>query len=350
MSEATYEMLWDCRFCSTPKLLGLTHRHCPNCGAPQDPSARYFPSDAEKVAVKDHVYGGADRLCPACATPGSAKANNCGHCGSPLDAGKAVNVRADQVHAEGVAFGAETAKDARAEVASRVAQPGMATEAAPAPKRSLFVPGLILGALVLMVAVFTLCLWTKPVALTVASHAWERSIEIEQRKEVRDSSWCNEMPSGASDVSRSKEVRSHRQVKDGETCATRRKDKGDGTFKEVRECSPKYKDEPVYDDKCSYRVTRWAHERSEKATGSSVKEAPTWPKVKLSRSGEGLGAEREGKRTEAYRVVLRDAQGKTHDCEYPEAKWAAMADGSRWVGQGGAITGAVSCDSLKPAR
>jgi hypothetical protein len=39
-----------------------------------------------------------------------------------------------------------------------------------------------------------------------------------------------------------------------------------------------------------------------------------------------------------------------HDCEYPEAKWAAMADGSRWVGQDGAITGAVSCDSLEPAR
>jgi hypothetical protein len=257
------------------------------------------------------------------------------------------------VHAEGVAFGAETAKDARAEAAARAApnaRPVEVPEPAAAPRRSLFVPGLILGCLVLMVTVFTLCLWTKPVALTVASHAWERSIEIEQRKEVRESSWCDQLPAGASDVSRSKEVRSHRQVKDGETCSTRRKDNGDGTFKETRECKPKFKDEPVYDDKCSYRVARWAHERTEKATGSSVKETPAWPKVRLSRTGDGLGAEREGKRTEAYRVVYRDPQGKTHDCDFPEAKWAGIADGSRWVGQGGVVTGALSCDSLKPAK
>jgi len=55
-------MLWDCEFCGTKKLLGKTHRFCPNCGAQQDPKARYFPSDEEKVAVKDHVYVGVDKI------------------------------------------------------------------------------------------------------------------------------------------------------------------------------------------------------------------------------------------------------------------------------------------------
>ena len=50
-----YEMLWDCAYCATPKLLGKSHRHCPKCGAPQDPERRYFPADSEKVAVEDHV-------------------------------------------------------------------------------------------------------------------------------------------------------------------------------------------------------------------------------------------------------------------------------------------------------
>ncbi len=61
-TEPVYEMLWDCRHCGSKKLLGLTHRHRPQCGAPQNPSERYFPSEDEKVAVQNHVYYGADRL------------------------------------------------------------------------------------------------------------------------------------------------------------------------------------------------------------------------------------------------------------------------------------------------
>lgn len=36
MSESTegvYEMFWDCAFCGTTALLGVTNRHCPSCGA-----------------------------------------------------------------------------------------------------------------------------------------------------------------------------------------------------------------------------------------------------------------------------------------------------------------------------
>jgi hypothetical protein len=55
-NEAVYEMIWDCKFCGQKKLLGLTHRFCAGCGAPQDPASRYFPPDSEKVAVHDHEF------------------------------------------------------------------------------------------------------------------------------------------------------------------------------------------------------------------------------------------------------------------------------------------------------
>ena len=58
VEESTFEMLWDCKFCGQKKLLGLTHRFCAGCGAPQDPAARYFPADHEKVAVKDSPFVG----------------------------------------------------------------------------------------------------------------------------------------------------------------------------------------------------------------------------------------------------------------------------------------------------
>ena len=85
-----YEMLWNCEFCGAEKLLGKTHRFCPSCGAAQNPDWRYFPSDAEKVAVHDHVYHGVDKVCPACGTAQSANAEHCGRCGSPLEGAEQV--------------------------------------------------------------------------------------------------------------------------------------------------------------------------------------------------------------------------------------------------------------------
>src|SRR6185295_10750417 len=92
MSERVYEMLWDCAYCGTRKLLGKTHRFCPKCGAPQDPEKRYFPTEDEKVAVEDHVYVGADRLCGNCGSAMSAKALHCTQCGAPLEGAREVKL------------------------------------------------------------------------------------------------------------------------------------------------------------------------------------------------------------------------------------------------------------------
>src|SRR5258708_4607424 len=94
MAELVYEMVWDCRYCGAKKLLGLTHRHCPNCGAQQDPNARSFPADHEKVAVQNHEYVGADIKCRYCGGPSSRRARNCGQCGAPLAEGAAVDTQA----------------------------------------------------------------------------------------------------------------------------------------------------------------------------------------------------------------------------------------------------------------
>ena len=59
---ARYEMLWDCGQCGTKGLLGLTHRHCPSCGAAQDPTRRYYPEAGAEVAADAHPYQGKDKL------------------------------------------------------------------------------------------------------------------------------------------------------------------------------------------------------------------------------------------------------------------------------------------------
>lgn len=345
-TEKTYEMLWDCKYCGQKKLLGLTHRFCANCGAPQDATARYFPSDAEKVAVQDHQFVGADLRCPACQAWNSRSANCCTQCGGPLAAGQQAQVRADQVRREGQQFGGETAQDARREF-------GQVPGAAPAAPAKKGLPGIVIALLVVigLGAVGLVCglvFLKKGAALEVAGHSWERRVEIEAYGPVRRSAWCDELPAGAKELSRRKDQRSTKKISDGEDCQTRRKDQGDGTFKETRECKPKYREEPVMDYRCDYEVNAWSTKDTLKASGASLKEEPSWPKVELKRTGSCVGCEREGKRSEEYKVRFTDTASKKEQvCEFDQAKWSSFAMGSSWKGKVGVLTGGLDCDSLQ---
>src|SRR5581483_1309283 len=146
-SQGFFEMLWDCEYCDARGLLGKSQRHCANCGAQQNADKRYFPKEGEQVRVDGHTYEGADRSCPACQAPQAAKANNCTHCGSPLDG--AADVR-------GVG-------EARPQVA------------APTPKRRRRMWPIVVGALVVLSgAVWWQCVRTRSAHVTVAGHRWQR--------------------------------------------------------------------------------------------------------------------------------------------------------------------------------
>jgi hypothetical protein len=348
-TEKTYEMLWDCRYCGQKKLLGLTHRFCANCGAPQDAAARYFPSDAEKVAVQDHQYVGADLQCPACATWNSRNANCCTHCGGPLSpAAKAARVRAEQVQREGQAFVGETLQHTRQEFG----QPGAPPQQPPPKKKKTGVRVLVAALVVLALGaigfICTCVFWTKEGAFEVAGHGWERTVEIEVFSAVRKSAWCDNVPVGARELGRYREQRSTKKIPNGEECQTRRKDQGDGTFKEIRECKPKYREEAVMDYRCDYEANEWSKKGEARATGASLKETPAWPNVTLGRTGTCLGCEREGRRTESYVVRFVDPKTKQEQkCTFDEAKWSSFALGSRWAGEIGVIHGGLDCGSLK---
>ena len=345
-AEKTYEMLWDCKYCSQKKNLGLSHRCCPGCGSPQDPAARYFPSDADKVAVQDHPFFGADVLCPACNQANSRNSKCCAQCGSPLDKATAVRTRQDQV---GTGFAGETIADARRELGS---PPGYAPVAAPPPKKKgtsvlwfiLPAGGFVL--LLLFVGLFFL-LRKREGAFVVADKSWDRTIEVEQRAIDHGSNWCDSLPAGARTLGRHREQRTTRQVPDGQTCVTRRKDQGNGTFKEVQECTPKTKSEPVMDDKCDYDAEVWKVDRTARAHGGAT-DAPAWPPPNLARPGcASLGCEREGTRNETYSVTLSEPKtGETSTCTLDAAKWPGFAKGASYTGKIGVVTGHIDCDSL----
>ena len=331
--QATYQMLWDCEFCGTAGLLGLDHRHCPSCGSAQDENRRYFPTDENKVAVQDHVYHGADKDCPACSTPNAAIAKHCVNCGSPMDEAAQVKLRVEEP---------EPKEQNRKRRRKRKADDG-------AGKKSGF--GLIAAigcfGLIAIILVLVVVLWKKPVAIEVAGHTWERAVQVERFGPKKEKAWCDQMPRDAYSVTRREEVRSHDEVPDGQTCTTKRRDNGDGSYTEYQDCKPKTKRVPVHDYKCSFTVDRWQPSRRPTTSGG-LAEARTWPEVKLGKTGKCVGCEREGRRSETYTVRYKNAAGDFFTCDWPEAKWASTALGSRWTGKVGVVSKAMDCGSLAP--
>jgi hypothetical protein len=327
--EIYYEMLWDCPQCNTKGLLGDTHRHCPTCGAAQDPTKRYFPKEGEEVEAKNHKFVGADWACAYCSSPNSRAAAHCTNCGAGQDGTKPVALVAD------------TATPAPAPVASTAAP----------TQRNLGWLRWALGALALLViGMVFLFTSTKDTAATVAQRSWAREIQIEQMGRVSDSAWRDSVPSDAYGVSCSRAQRSTKQIPDGQDCHTERVDKGDGTFTKRQECTTRYRSEPVYDDRCNYSVNRWRTVRSVKA-GTQDSLVPVWPGVGnlnanfLGGSVGTLGSERLGPRSEHYELVLTNGK-KTWTCNVPESVWSKYQDGAT-ADLKVRLTGGADCGSLK---
>lgn len=341
---STYEMLWDCRSCDSKKLLGKSHRHCPNCGQAQDPSWRYFPPEDEKVAVEDHVNVGVDWICPACDSPNARVNEFCGNCGAAHEDAKSVELTAT----------------VEAGTQSGTRKPAVAPQPPEEPTSSGPGCGLLsMGCIPLLfvgffgvIALFILyaivgSMWTSDTQVTVVGHSWERSIEIETLRVRSESDWCDDLPKDAMDVVRSEKKKSTKKVADGEDCKKINVDNGDGTMTQKQKCTPKFREDPVMAPHCSFKVQRWATSDTLKQKGDGFEPAPTWPTPKTTDCTQ-LGCTRAGKRKETYTVKLVDADNTPQSCEVPEKRWRSMAPRSRWKGGKSVLTGALSCGDLKP--
>lgn len=318
-------MLWDCSSCGTTGLLGRSNRFCPHCGAPQDQTKRYFPPEGTDIRVTGgYVYEGVDKMCPSCTTPNGGAADFCKSCGTPLsDVARSVREKSGVVGIGAVA--------------------AIVVEPAKSPSKLKWI---IAAAMLLIVAfVVVSMLWKRDVQVRVAGHTWRRDIGIEQLSAQPGSAWCDSVPGDAYGVSRSREVRSQRKIPDGETCTTTRESRGDGSYVNKQECTPKYREEPIYDDKCRFVVNRWHQQRAVSSTGAGTTPAPSWPRLPSLRTGNCLGCEREGARTATYTLSLQSAK-ETLSCSYDEARWAAIVDSTVLPIKVRMVTGGADCDSL----
>ncbi|MGE0785639.1 MAG: hypothetical protein AB7S26_08120 [Sandaracinaceae bacterium] len=336
MTQApVYEMFWDCSYCGQTKNLGLTHRHCPNCGAPQQPDKRYFPPEDQKVAVQDHPFVGADLTCPACRAPASAAAHNCGQCGSPLEGAAAVAKLADAAPVAQIG----------------PAAPAMGLAPTPPPKKRSALPWVlgVLGVLVLGCCVLggVAMFWKREQSVTVDHHSWRRTITVERFQTDTDSAFCDSLPAGARVTSRAQRERGSRQVQDGQECTTRNVDNGDGTFRQEQDCRPRFRSEPTYADYCNYTIDRWSRVEDAVSEGQGTSPAPSWPTPQVSGCAT-IGCTRAGARNETYTLHLRIEGADTETCTVTEPRWNQVVDGSEWRANVGVLTDSVDCEEMQP--
>jgi len=312
-SQGFYEMLWDCDHCDTKGLLARSQRHCPECGAKQNPDKRYFPKEGEAQRIDGHKYEGSDRSCGSCNAPQSAKAHNCTHCGAPLDGSREVQ--------------------------------GVAAPVAPPVRKQRRWWLVVLIVALIGLAIFGI--WYRFIrkqsaTMTVTAHRWERVIPIEEFGDAGEQAWREQVPSDARLVTCTKKQRSSRQIEDGEECRTEKQDKKDGTFEVVKKCKPKYRSEPVEDDFCSFRVQRWKELPAAAVRSSGTGLQPTSPAgAPPANAPPAIGARRARPERETLTLQLGD-----QSCDVSGATWRKYKDGDKVKVEVRASSGKIVCDSL----
>lgn len=347
--EQTFQMLWDCKFCDTTKLLGMDHRHCPNCGAAQDPEWRYFPAEADMKFVTNPKFSGADRVCPFCQEANSADSKFCKSCGGDLSTAK------EAVRKDSVSTGLEGAQGVRDDLVKKKFDAEQAAIKGTSAKAGLRANKWLVGCAILFVVACLgiggtlLVLSQKKTAhtLTVTALSWERTISTEKFVTQKGDDWRSSLPGGAYNLSCSLKDKCHTETIQVE-CGYDYVDKGDGSgSRKVKYC-PQDKQVCEQQDYCSYSVDKWVFGRDIKASGGP-NDPLAWPAFNPSLTS-GIGAEREKNRNEVLNVVFKDSDGGQTQTYNPkdEATWRTYKMGQAYTVDVNGL-GAVLWESMKSA-
>lgn len=329
---AIREGRWDCPTCGT---VGLPGRQvgCTSCGNPRPEGVRFYLAD-DAAEVDDagqltQARGGTDWICEHCGASARAVETACPGCGAE----------------RGSSPGQQTREYTMDEV-PRSGQPARSMAAAPVPpkrKRGWKAPAAVVA------VIGGIVWWNGPVetSATVASKNWERAIEVQEYRTVREEDWS--VPSGGREQRSFRAVREHRQVLDHYETKTRevservqtgtrtytcgQRDLGNGYFEDVTCTEPEYttnyrtetyqdpvyRQEPVYATKYAYEIERWIPDDTVWARGDAARQ-PAWPAPQIGRNM------REGARIQRYVLHLADGEER-YEREVTEAQFQRYRQG-----------------------
>ncbi|HWK90536.1 MAG TPA: hypothetical protein VNP72_11175 [Longimicrobium sp.] len=337
---AIREGRWDCPTCGTVGLLGR-QLNCTSCGDPRPEGVRfYLPEDAPEVTDASRLAAaraGADWLCEHCGASARALQPHCPGCGAERG-GSAVH-QARDYDLDGIPRSADDEPEEEVRPLAAVSAPAR-------PRRGFRKRWVAIAA-----AVGGMVWWNQPkdVEAVVAGREWERAVEVQEYRTVREEGW--DVPTGGRRLRSFRAVRDYRRVLDHYETRTRQvsdrvqvgtrsytcgsRDLGNGNF-EDRTCTepeyetryrtetyeePVYRREPIYDTRYAYEIERWLPDDTARAAGQGARE-PAWPEVKFG------AKEREGARIERYVLELEDSEGNTYETEVPLTQFTRYTSGA----------------------
>lgn len=335
------ELEWNCPNCGN-KNPGM-QKTCQTCGAPQPEAVqlelgqkRDLINDDQKVAA---AAKGADVHCPYCNTRNTADAQVCIQCGGDLKEG--IKRESGKVlSAEPVKAGLElkcpscatlnpagsvNCKACGASLTGTAPPPLTTAGQAAGGKVSAFRPWMALP----VIAILALCclvvgfLFFRTTSLTgtVENIQWQRTIAIEAQREIIKEAWRDQVPAGVEPLSCTQQYRTRQDNPAPgakEVCSTAYVDQGNGSAKVVETCYYE-----VYDDYCKYKALEW--QSVDQATAQGTDLQPYWPKVNLN------NGQREGERTESYRVDFQTRDGLKQFTTSDAALYAQLQPGTIWT-------------------
>ena len=327
---------WDCPYCGTKGIRGDNEK-CPYCGMQIPPDTTYYiKDDVEEEVEESRLNDEASWVCEYCDTLNQAWADHCFNCGSPRS------------EATRDYFG--NGLNGHPSRQQQYAQPAAAPQ-----NRSMWdmlkKHKLLVFALIAMV--FTVWI-TTPVtrSATIKGFEWERSIAIEEYKNVDENDWT--LPSNANLHTKKQEIKSYKQVIDHYETKTKKvahqvqdgydtdyKDLGNGQFEKVKTPryrteyktekykEPVYRNEPVYATKYYYDIDKWVEVDSSDSKGSGKE--PYWNETGLpeSVSDPKYGDRKSGARRATYYAVIVSEKDGEYRKDYPFEQWQALSEGDK---------------------
>lgn len=192
-----------------------------------------------------------------------------------------------------------------------------------------------------VITLIALLIIPKEQIVDVNGFEWSRSIAIEEYQTVEESDW--NLPSNARLLYSQEELRGYDKVLDHyetvtktesrqvidyyETVVVGYRDLGNGYFEEqtrqqpvykteyytVTEQEPVYVDVPIYDTKYYYEIDKWIVIRHVTTNGTDKK--PYWGDTALKAD------QREGNRSETFKIICTDKDDKTYTYVVNESDW-----------------------------
>lgn len=310
---------WDCEYCGNVGNLG-PHTHCSECGGLRSEDVVFYMPRGVDSSVTDEdaiaeAKEGANWVCGFCNNSNRNSFKACVSCGAMKeDAQSSLEVR-------------EFAEAA----VPRSSQPEqkMATNAN--PKRSNGFLKVIVFLAILAFGYIGLSKISSTIEVEVTNIEWNRSIEVEEYKEVTEEDW--NLPNGGKTIKSFQAVHHYDRRVTGYQSRTRtvqeaagseqyvcgKRDLGNGYF-EDKYCTrtiyrdrqeqyeePIYQEFPVYKTKYQYLIYRWKPYKSYKSEGTDKQ--PEWAVlpsfVKQKQEQYRVQAEKE-----AYYFAIKDHKDK----------------------------------------